>query len=159
MNAKAKSAATDSKAAEKPAAIRVPPESCVTLDENGDEENTIRISENVIAAIVRRYVLEVSGVVRFANPSIVGGLAEMIGRRTNEGSVVVDLEGDAVNIAVNLVMAFGVRIPEVAALVQDVVRTRIEELTGKHVARVNVTVQDLEALPEPREAPDMDALS
>jgi len=119
-------------------------------DSSGD--STIRISENVIAAIVRKYALEVRGVVRFANASIVGGLAEMIGRKTHEGSVVVDLEGDAVNISVNMVMAFGVRIPEIAGLVQDIIRARIEELTGKHVIRVDITVQDLEELPAAEDA-------
>ncbi|MFW6414384.1 MAG: Asp23/Gls24 family envelope stress response protein [Verrucomicrobiota bacterium] len=108
------------------------------------EDGQIKISENVIAAVVRRYVLEVEGVVRFASPSIVSGLAEMIGRRNQEGSVVVKLEGDAVNIAVTLILEFGVKIPEVAELVQNVIRSRVEELTGKHVTSVDVIVQDLE---------------
>lgn len=108
------------------------------------EDGKIRISENVIAAVVRRYVLEVEGVVRFASASLVSGLAEMIGRRNQEGSVVVKLEGDAVNISVTLILEFGVKIPEVAELVQNVIRSRVEELTGKHVTSVDVIVQDLE---------------
>lgn len=108
------------------------------------EDGTIRISENVIAAVVRRYVLEVEGVARFASGSLVGGLAEMIGRRNQEGSVIVRLEGDAVNISVTLILEFGVKVPDVAGLVQDVVRSRVEELTGKHVTSVDVIVQDLE---------------
>jgi uncharacterized alkaline shock family protein YloU len=49
-----------------------------------------------------------------------------------------------VNIGVTLVLEFGVHIPTVATLVQDVVREKVEQLTGKQVMRVNVTVQDLE---------------
>ncbi len=108
------------------------------------EGGAIRISETVIAAVVRKYTLEVDGVVRFASASIVGGLAEMIGRKSHESSVAVDLEGDLVNISVTLVLEFGVRIPDVASVVQDVIRSHVEELTGKHVARVDVIVQDLE---------------
>ena len=114
----------------------------LTADET--ETGAIRISENVIAAVVRKYTLEVDGVVRFASASIVSGLAEMIGRKSQESSIVVELEGEAVNISVTLVLQFGVRVPDVAALVQDVISTRVEELTGKHVTAVNVVVQDLE---------------
>ncbi len=121
------------------------------LTEEDNDSGAIRISENVIAAVVRKYTLEVKGVIRFASGSIVGGLAEMIGRKNYEGSVSVELEGDAVNIAVTLVLEFGVRIPEVATLVQDIIQTRVEELTGKHVTKVDVIVQDLEELPAENE--------
>ena len=113
-------------------------------DEGEEEGGSIQISENVIAAVVRKYTLEVAGVVRFATGSVVGGLAEMIGRRSHESSVVVDIEGEVVNITVTLVLEFGVKVPEVAELVQNVIRTRVSELTGKHVNRVNVIVRDLE---------------
>jgi len=112
------------------------------------DDGTIRISENVIASVVRKYTLEVDGVARFASTSLVGGLAEMIGRRNQEGSVTVRLDGEAVNIAVTLVLKFGVKVPEVASLVQEVIRSRVEELTGKHVTSVDVIIQDLEDMPE-----------
>ncbi len=120
----------------------IPPEEIITADES--EDGAIRISENVIAAVVRKYTLEINGVIRFASTSIVGGLAEMIGRKSQDSSINVRLEGEAVNIAVTLVMRFGVKVPEVASLVQDVIRNRVEDLTGKHVTRVDVLVQDLE---------------
>ncbi len=112
--------------------------------EAGEEGDAIRISDSVIAAVVRKYTLDVNGVIRFATGSIVGGIADMIGRKSRDSSVVVDHEGDTVSISVTLVVEFGVKIPEVASLVQDVIRTKVEELTGQHVQRVNVTVQDLE---------------
>lgn len=109
-----------------------------------EEGDAIRIADNVIATLVRKYTLEVKGVVRFATGSIVGGIADMIGRKSRDSSVLVDHEGDTVNISVNLVVQLGAKIPELAALVQDVIRTRVEEQTGQHVQRVNVTIQDLE---------------
>ena len=99
-------------------------------------------------------MLEVSGVVRFASGSIVGGIAEMIGRKNYESSVLVDLDGDAVNISVTLILEFGVKIPEIAALVQDVIRSRVEELTGKHVTKVDVIVQNLEDTTEKEQEPE-----
>jgi len=105
---------------------------------------SIKISENVISAVVRKYTLEVPGVVRFSSNSPFSGLAEIIGRRNQEANILVDIEGDTVTINVNLVLEFGTRVPEVAGMVQDVIRSRVEELTGKHVTAVNVIVQDLE---------------
>ena len=123
---------------------------------------TIRVSDAVIGAIVRKYTLEVSGVVRFASVSLVGGLAEMIGRKTADSNIVIDMENGSVAISVNLVLAFGCRVPEVAAAVQEVIRSKVEEFTDKKVSRVNVTVQDLDetlrkgtaaAVAEPAPAP------
>jgi uncharacterized alkaline shock family protein YloU len=111
-----------------------------TRDLSMDEETeggTIKISENVIAAVVRKYTLEVDGVVRFAS------------------SMVIDLDEDTVNISVTLVFRFGVRIPDVAQAVQEVVRLRVEELTGKHVSRVNVLVHDLEDVVPSRKGDDL----
>lgn len=113
-------------------------------DDKGGNGGAIKIADSVIAAVVRKYVLEVPGVVRFATTSPLSGLAEMLGRRTSEGSIVVNIENESLlNIAVTLVLEFGVRIPEVAGLVQNVITTKVEEITGKHVAAVNVIVQDM----------------
>ncbi len=111
--------------------------------------DSIRISENVIAAITRKYTLEIDGVVRFASGSLVSGLAEMIGRKSQDSSVVVNLEGEAVHIGVNLVLRFGVRVPQVATEVQEIIRAKVEELTGKVVTGVRVTVQDLQEIEPP----------
>lgn len=112
-----------------------------------EEGDAVRISENVISAVVRRYTLEVDGVLRFASNTIVSGLAEMIGRRSHESNVIVDLTDDEVVISVTLVLEFGVRIPEIAAAVQEVIREKVESITGKRVNRVNVVIQDLEEPP------------
>jgi len=114
------------------------------ISEDENDTGAIRISENVVAAIVHKYVLEVEGVVRFASGSLVGNIGEFFGRPDPEKKLQVDLEDECVNISVSLVLEFGVHIPSVAGEVQDVVRAKVEELTGKQVMRVNVTVQDLE---------------
>lgn len=121
------------------------------------DAGVIQISERVFAALARRFTLEVDGVIGFANSGLVGGIAGMIHKRNFENSLVVDLEEDFVNISVTLILRFGVCIPEVAQMVQDVLRNRIGEMTGKNVMRVNVFVQDLqddsvdeiEEVPEP----------
>lgn len=136
---------------EKPEEVIIP-ETMIHDEEN--EAGSIRISDNVVATIVRKYTLEVDGVIRFASGSLVGNLSEIFGRRDPEKNLQVDLDNDEVNIGVTLVLEFGVRVPDIAEIVQEVIRTKVEELTGKKVTRVSVTVQDLEekvVKPEPEE--------
>lgn len=118
------------------------------VTEQSDDSGLVRISEHVISAVVRKYTLEVPGVVRFANNNLVSGIAEMIGRKSSESNVVVTLENDAVTISVTLVLEFGVRIPEVAGLVQNVISSKVEEITGKHVSKVDMVIQDMEEVDE-----------
>ncbi len=121
-----------------------PSATLVAIPGDDNDYGSLRISESVFAALVRKYTLEVDGVVRFASGSLMGGLAEMFSRRSSESSIVVKFDGDVVNIAVTLVIRFGAKIPEVSELVQSVIRKRIEEFTGNHVAKVDVIIQDIE---------------
>jgi len=136
--------------------VAAPPAAETTPELLLEEENEggcIKISESVIAAVVRKYTLEVDGVIRFAPQGIGGALAGMVGKRNYESNMVVEMDDASARISVTLVMEFGVRIPDVAQMVQDVIRNKVEELTGKHVSRVNVIVQELEeASPEPAES-------
>ena len=68
---------------------------------------TIQISENVIAAVVRRYSLSVPGVARLAGQSFVGGLADMFGKRINDKSIIVELADERVNLTVHIIIKFG----------------------------------------------------
>ena len=103
----------------------------------------IAISEEVFASIVRRYVLQLPEVARFASASFVSGLASIIGKRSSDRPIRVDIENDQLVIGVNVVLKFGSFVPAVAVKIQEVVKHRVEELTGKTVLRVDVFVCDL----------------
>lgn len=104
----------------------------------------IQISDDVIASVVRKYTLSVPGVARLVGQSIVGGLAGIIGKKVQDRAIRVDMEGEHVNITVNVVVRFGEHVPTVATNIQNVCRKYIEELTGQQVDQVNVIVQNLE---------------
>jgi uncharacterized alkaline shock family protein YloU len=125
------------------------PEMLSSEDEDGT--GTIRISENVIEAIVRKYTLEVDGVLRFASGNFVDILRSS---RRGDRHVVVSLEDEEnVEVAVTIVVRFGVPIREVAEMVQNIIRSKIEELAGKQVSKVDVIVSDVE---EQEEAVEME---
>ena len=108
----------------------------------------IRISEDVIVSVVKHYTLTVPGVISFAQGGFASGLADLLTRKPAESSVTLEMEGDYVNITVALIVRFGVSVPTIAADVQSVIAEKVEELTGKVVNRVDVTIRDLAMEPE-----------
>ena len=75
--------------------------------EQEDEGGSIRISEDVIVSVVRRYTLAVPGVAGFASDTFVDGLADMFRRRSHGGAIAVsDMHGETVSIGVTLVLEF-----------------------------------------------------
>ncbi len=113
------------------------------LMEETDSTGTIRISEDVIISVIKHYTLEIDGVVRFATGGIASGIADIFKKTPSNNAVQLEMEGDYVNVAVSLILKFGVSVPEVASLVKEVITTKVEEITGKSVSRVDVTIRDL----------------
>ncbi len=113
------------------------------LMEETNDTGVIRISEDVIISVIKHYTLTIPGVIRFASGGFASGLAEMFGKKSSESSVQLEMEGEYVNVAVALIIQFGVSVPDIAAEVQEVIRAKVEEITGKSVNRVDVTIRDL----------------
>ena len=119
------------------------PENEEILMEETNDTGVIRISEDVIISVIKHYTLTIEGVIRFASGGFASGLAEMFGKKSSESSVQLEMEGEYVNVAVALIIQFGVSVPDIAAQVQEVIREKVEEITGKSVNRVDVTIRDL----------------
>ena len=108
--------------------------------EEGSDLGAIMVHHGVIAVIARIAALKVPGVVEMSG-SFTDGIANMIGRNSVERGVRVDLQGQKVDLEVNVVIEYGAKIPQVAWAVQNEVRRAIEEMTGKKVGAVNVLIQ------------------
>jgi len=115
------------------------------LVKEGTETGDIQISQSVLNTIVRKFTLEVDGVIRFQSQSLMDGMLDILGKRSSDRSVVIEQgeDGNAI-ITLTLVMRFGVIIPAVAQKLQETIKSKVEELTGYKVSRVNVNVCDLE---------------
>ena len=98
------------------------------------------ISEDVIATIASTAAVEVAGVAGMANRVkdlrglVAGGASRSVDVVNNETEIIVD-------VYVNL--KSGVRIPDVAAEVQQVVKREVQAMTGRPVTKVNVHVAGL----------------
>jgi uncharacterized alkaline shock family protein YloU len=114
--------------------------------EEGTDLGAIQIHNNVIAIIARLTALKVPGVVEMSG-SIVDGIAGMIGKKTLDRGIRVDLDDNTVTVELHVVLEYGVRIPQVAWQIQNEVRQAVGQMTGKNVRAVNVVVQSVR-LPE-----------
>jgi uncharacterized alkaline shock family protein YloU len=98
------------------------------------------ISEDVIATIIAHAVAEVEGVVTLGmKPGV--DMAEVISKKAwGKGLKVVIGESDEVYIDVNVILAYGYSVVNVAKAVQESVTGALESMTGVAVAGVNVNV-------------------
>ena len=117
-------------------------EEIVELETEIKEENDgIKISDDVVAVIAGVAVGEVSGVAGMAG-GFAGGISEVFSGKKNlaKGIKVEVLENKA-KIDVNIIVEYGSRIPDVAFEIQNRVKKAVESMTGLNVEEVNVHVQ------------------
>lgn len=105
-----------------------------------DETASVRIADEVVAVIAGIAAGEVEGVAGMAG-GIVGSVSEMLGKKNLARGVRVDVGERAVAVDLYLIIEYGVRIPDVAARVQENVKQAIESMTGLEVVAVNIHVQ------------------
>lgn len=107
-------------------------------------ENTglgsIRIADEVVRIVAGLAATEVPGVAGMSG-GVVGGITEMLGRKNMSKGVKVEVGEKEAAVDLYVVVDYGVRIPEVAARIQEAVKKAIEEMTGLSVVEVNVNIQ------------------
>ncbi|NOU35541.1 MAG: Asp23/Gls24 family envelope stress response protein [Kiritimatiellaceae bacterium] len=104
---------------------------------------TVQIHNNVIAVIAHEAANRVPGVVELSG-TLVDELVDIIGKRHRDRGVRVAVESEnTIIVELTAVLEYGVYIPEVCGKLQLEVRKSIEELTGKRVQAVNISVQSI----------------
>ena len=131
----------------------------LTITADG-QAGAIRVSANVIAQIIKKDVLAVEGVARFA-PKGIRDLMNVFSDRSFDSSIDIQFSNNKIAITLALVLYYGVHLPSTITAVQQAVKNDIEHLIGAPVERVDVTVIDLvaqeEAEPEAAEQPAEEA--
>lgn len=108
---------------------------------NEENNNKIKIADEVVAVIAGKAVSEIQGVYEMSG-GFAGGISEVLSGKKNlsKGIKVAVTEKDA-KIDVNIIVEYGVRIPEIAFEIQTKVKKAVETMTGLKVTEVNVHVQ------------------
>ncbi len=108
-----------------------------------EENGSINIAEEVIAAIAVGAVREVEGVSGMMT-SMGGSVADLMTNRKNAQKgvrgVKIDMTGTALTLDLYLTVKYGHPIPEVAENAQKAVASAVEAMTGCAVGAVNIHV-------------------
>ena len=106
--------------------------------EGSDE---IKIADDVVAVIAGKAASEVSGVYEMAG-GFAGGISEVFsGKKNLAKGIKVEVGEKETKIDVNIIVEYGIRIPDVAFEIQNKVKSAVESMTGLKVLDVNVHVQ------------------
>ena len=108
-----------------------------------EENGSINISEEVIAAIAVGAVREVEGVSGMMT-NLGGSVTDLVNNKKNaqKGAkgVKIDMTGTTLAMDLYLTVQYGFAIPEVAENAQKAVVTSVEAMTGCSVGTVNIHV-------------------
>ncbi len=108
---------------------------------NVTDDSSVVISEEVVSVIAGVAVSEVSGVVDTAG-GFAGGLSEVLsGKKKLSKGIKVEVGEKETKIDVNIIVEYGIRIPDIAFDIQNRVKKSVKEMTGLDVVAVNVHVQ------------------
>ena len=122
----------------------------ITLTES-TENNEIKIADDVVAVIAGVAVSEVPGVAEMAG-GFAGGITEVLsGKKNLAKGIKVEVGEKETKIDVNIIVEYGVRIPDVAFEIQNRVKKAVETMTGLKVVEVNVHVQGVSTETEEQE--------
>lgn len=110
------------------------------MSENNEIINgTIKISDEVIETIASVAIAEIKGV-SSTGSGFVDGIAKRFTKKTLTTGIKANVSETNASVDINIVVNYGVRIPEVAWEVQDAVKKEIELMTGLAVDKVNVRI-------------------
>ena len=103
---------------------------------------TLKINNEVIASIARNAALQVDGVEDLkTNPLRM--FIDFFSKGYNNKGINLEISEGEVKIGVTIIVRYGLTIPDIANVVQENIRTAIEEMTGLTVSEVNVNIGDI----------------
>jgi uncharacterized alkaline shock family protein YloU len=104
---------------------------------------TVQIADEVVAIIAGLAATEVEGVASMAG-NITNELVGKLGMKKLQRGVKVEVAEGVVSVDLNINIKYGYSIPKASAIVQEKVKSAIENMTGLEVADVNVNIADVD---------------
>ncbi|NLM35724.1 MAG: Asp23/Gls24 family envelope stress response protein [Clostridiales bacterium] len=103
----------------------------------------VKISDDVVSVIAGLAAAEVKGITGMST-GLAGGITQILGGKKNPSKgVKVTVGEDSASIDIVVGVEYGVKIPEIAKVVQDNVKKAVETMTGLKVSAVNIYVQNV----------------
>ena len=105
-----------------------------------EKNGSINFANDVIATIAGLAATEIEGIAGMSG-GLMGGIAEMLGRKNLTKGVKVEVEEGAVKVDLYVIVDYGIEIHKVCERVQENVKKALETMTGLNIEQINVNVQ------------------
>ena len=112
-----------------------------------DQSGCIRIANEAISQIAGIAAMEVEGVESLTG-NMAGEFMSRVGMKNTGRGVKCLVQGERVRIDMTVTIKFGHNIPLTAKLVQEKVRSAVENMTGLTVEHVNVRIDKVSVIQE-----------
>lgn len=110
----------------------------------------LQISTEVIGKIARCAALEIEGVAEVSCGKQNRKVKDLLERANVQSPVTVEMRDGTAEITLEIVAAFGARIPAVAEKVQENVKSAVQNMTNVTVSRVDLVIAGLAPAAEPQ---------
>ncbi|MBI4845781.1 MAG: Asp23/Gls24 family envelope stress response protein [Candidatus Omnitrophica bacterium] len=114
----------------------------MTLKGKKIELGVLKIKNDVIGSIARNAALQVDGV-EGIKTSLLATIVDFFNPGYHKNGISLEINENEVTIGVTIIVRYGKNIPEIAALVQENIRTAVEDMTGLLVTVVNINIGDI----------------
>ncbi len=108
-----------------------------------NDMGTIFIAEDVMLKVVGYAALECYGIVAMSSKRAKDGLVEWLGRENLSKGVQLRLVDDQLDVDLFIVVEYGISVAEVCKTIVEVVRYKLESMTGVKVRSVNISVEGI----------------
>lgn len=109
-----------------------------------EDVGQVQIADEVIAVIAGLAATEVDGVQQMSG-NITNEIVSKLGMKNLSKGVKVSIDGEQVDVDLNLILQYGVSIPKTSKEVQEKVKGAIETMTGLTVNEVNIRIAGIQA--------------
>lgn len=106
---------------------------------NDDHIGEVQIADQVVATIAGLAATEVEGVAAMSG-NITNELVSKLGMKNLSKGVRIEVDSENVVVDLVLSLQYGYSIPKTSKLVQDKVKSAIENMTGLTVSEVNIRI-------------------
>ena len=113
-----------------------------------ESNGTISFANEVISTIAGLATIDIDGVAGMSG-GLVDGITEFLGRKNFSKGIKVEVGKEEVAVDINIIVNYGVSVPEVCQNIQQSVVKAIETMTGLRVVEVNVGIQGVVFKDEP----------
>ena len=104
---------------------------------------TIFISEDVMLKVVGYAVLECYGIVAMSSKRPKDGIVEWLGRENLSKGVQLRMVEDMLDVDLYIVVEYGISVSVVCKTIVEVVKYKLESMTGVKVRKVNISVEGI----------------